>query len=129
MSFSQSHLEPSTQFYFTQVERIVQPIVTAEESATAPLQKYDILESLCEGLEKNNGKFDFAQLKNLPDEDIVPLVDELSKKLSSKGIYNVCQSMNDMTIEEKMKYLNTLCTHLLLPKVINNIILIIAIIS
>ncbi|XP_032667984.1 uncharacterized protein LOC116842628 isoform X2 [Odontomachus brunneus] len=118
MPFSQSTLEPSTQFYFTQVERTVQPIVTAEKSATAPLQKCDILESLCESLERNNGKLDFAQLKNLPDEDIVPLVDELSKKSSSKGIYNICQSMNDMTIEEKMKYLNILCTHLLLPKII-----------
>lgn len=120
-------LEPSTQFYFTQVERIVQSTAAVEKSTAAPLQKYDILESLCEGLERNNGKIDFAQLENLPDEDLVPLVDELVRKLSSKGIYNVCQSMNDMSIEEGMKYLHILCTHLLLPKVIN-IILFIAVI-
>lgn len=119
----------STQFYFTQVERIVQPTATMEKSAAAPLQKCDILESLCEGLERNNGKFDFAQLESLSNGDLVLLIDELAKKLSSKAIYNVCQSMSDMTTEEGMKYLNILCTHLLLPKVINNIIPMIAIIS
>ncbi|EFN80202.1 uncharacterized protein LOC105187075 [Harpegnathos saltator] len=118
MPFSQSILEPSTQFYFTQAERIMPPAAAAEGSATAPLQKCDILEFLSEGLEKNDGKFDFAQLNNLSDEDLVPLMEDLGKKLSSKGIYNVCQSMNDMSIEEGMKYLNILCTHLLLPKII-----------
>lgn len=100
----------------------MQSTTAADSSAAAPLQKCDILEALCEGLEKYNGKFDFAQLESLSDEDLVPLVDELAKKLSLKAVYNVCQSMNDMTIEEEMKYLNILCTHLLLPKVINNVI-------
>ncbi|XP_014484733.1 PREDICTED: uncharacterized protein LOC106749598 [Dinoponera quadriceps] len=115
MISSHSILEPSTQFYFSQVERI---IPTADAENIAPLQKYDILESLCESLERNNGKFDFAQLESLSDEDLVSLINELAKKLSPKGIYNICQSMKDMTVEEKMKYLSILCTYLLLPKII-----------
>lgn len=109
---NQSLLE-STQFYFTQVERIAEPT----RSAAALPQRCDILECVCENLERNNGKLDLAQLEGLSDEDLVPLVNEMGRKLSPKGIYNLCQSMSDMTVEQKMKYLDTICTHLLLPKV------------
>ncbi|TGZ51523.1 uncharacterized protein [Temnothorax longispinosus] len=105
----------STQFYFSQVERVAEP----EKSATVALpQKCDILECACENLERNNGRLDFAQLESLSDEDLVPLVDEMREKLSLKGIYNLCLSMSDMTIEQKMKYINTFCTHILLPKIV-----------
>lgn len=103
----------STQFYFTQAERIAEP----ERSVAALPQRCDILECACENLERYNGRLDFAQLESLSDEDLVSLVDEMRKKLSPNGIYNLCQSMSDMTIEQKLKYLNTFCTHLLLPKV------------
>lgn len=108
-------LQVSTQFYFTQSERI---IVEPEKSIGILSQKCDILESACESLERNNGRLDFAQLDNLSNEDLIPLMDEMAKKLSLKGIYNLCQSMDDMTIEQRMKYLNILYTYLLLPKVI-----------
>lgn len=107
-------VEISTQFYFTQTERT---IVESEKSVGTLPQKCDILESACESLERNNGRLDFAQLDNLSDEDLVPLINEMAKKLSEKGVYNLCQSMDDMNIEQRMKYLNALYTYLLLPKV------------
>jgi len=109
----QSVPPPSTQFYFTQTERTIEP----KRSVAAVPQRCDILECACENLERNNGKLDFFQLENLSDEDLVPLVDEMARKLSPKGIYNLCLSMNDMTVEQRIKYLNIFCTHLLLPKV------------
>lgn len=118
----QSVLPPSTQFYFTQAERIPEPT----RAAIALPQRWDILECTCENLERNNGKIDFTQLENLPEEDLVALVNEMAGKLSSKGIYNLCQSMNDMTIEQRLKYLNIFCTHLLLPKVPIDILLILS---
>lgn len=114
MLHDQSMLQASTQFYFTQVER---PQVETERSTTALSQMCDILESIYENLERNNGRLDFAQFESLSSDDLVSLVDELAGKLSSKGIYNLCESMNDMSIEQGMKYLDLLCTHLLLPKV------------
>jgi len=110
---------PSTQFYFTQTERTF--VETSDTSVTLP-QKCDILESACESLERNNGRLDFAQLENLSNEDLIPVVDEMAGKLSLKGIYNLCASMNSMTIEQRIKYLNILCTHLLLPKVSNSLL-------
>ncbi|XP_012222075.1 uncharacterized protein [Linepithema humile] len=112
---NQSMLQVSTQFYFTQSERT---IIESEKSVGILPQKCDILESACESLERNNGRLDFAQLDNLSNEDLIPLMDEMAKKLSLKGIYNLCQSMDDMTIEQRMKYLNILYTYLLLPKII-----------
>ncbi|XP_070166206.1 uncharacterized protein [Polyergus mexicanus] len=106
---------PSTQFYFTQAERTV---IESEKSITVSSQRCDILESACENLERNNGRLDFAQLENLSNEDLIPVVNEIAGKLSSKGIYNLCASLNNMTIEQRIKYLNILCTHLLLPKII-----------
>lgn len=111
---------PSTQFYFTQAERT---FIESEKSVTVSPQRCDILESACESLERNNGRLDFAQLENLSNEDLIPMVDEMARKLSPKGIYNLCTSLNNMTIEQKIKYLNILCTHLLLPKVSNGILL------
>ncbi|XP_025072922.1 uncharacterized protein LOC105422324 isoform X2 [Pogonomyrmex barbatus] len=105
----------STQFYFTQSERI--PELTRSEDIPLP-QMQDILECSCENLERNNGRLDFTQLENLSNEDLVSLVDEMRKKLSHKGVYNLCQSINDMILEQKMKYLNIFCTHLLLPKIL-----------
>ncbi|XP_011689012.1 PREDICTED: uncharacterized protein LOC105450729 [Wasmannia auropunctata] len=114
MRDDQSALPPSTQFYFTQVETIVEP----RRSTAAVPQRCDILECACENLERNNGRLDLTQLDNLPDEDLVPLVNEMARKLSHKGIYNLCQSLNDMTVEQRMRYLNVFCTHLLLPKIL-----------
>lgn len=107
---------PSTQFYFTQAERTI--VETSETSIAALPQRSDILESACESLEKNNGRLDFAQLESLSSEDFILVVDEMTRKLSPKSIYNLCASMNDITIEQKIKYVNILCTHLLLPKII-----------
>ncbi|XP_072755231.1 uncharacterized protein [Anoplolepis gracilipes] len=114
---SQIHdqLMASTQFYFTQAERT---FIEPEKSVAVLPQRCDILESVCESLERNNGRLDFAQLENLSNEDLIPVVDEITGKLSPKGIYNLCASMNNMTIEQRIKYLNILCTHLLLPKII-----------
>lgn len=111
---------PSTQFYFTQAERT---IIESEKSVTVSPQRCDILESACESLERNNGRLDFAQLENLSNEDLISVVNEMAGKLSSKGTYNLCASLNNMTIEQRIKYLNILCTHLLLPKVPNSILL------
>lgn len=104
---------PSTQFYFTQAEITIEP----KNSSATLSQRCDILECACENLERNNGRLDFTQLENLPNEDLVSLVKDMARKLSHKGIYNLYQSMNSMTVEQRLKYLDTFCTHLLLPKV------------
>lgn len=111
---------PSTQFYFTQTEKTF--VETSDTSIAALPQRCDILESACESLERNNGRLDFAQLENLSNEDLIAVVDEMAGKLSPKGVYNLCASMNNMTIEQRIKYVNILCTHLLLPKVPNGLL-------
>lgn len=112
---------PSTQFYFTQAERTY--VETSETSVAALPEKSDILESACESLERNNGRLDFTQLESLSSEDFILVVDEMAGKLSPKGIYNLCASLNNMTIEQRIKYVNILCTRLLLPKVPNGMLM------
>ncbi|XP_053984403.1 uncharacterized protein LOC128879357 [Hylaeus volcanicus] len=103
----------STQFYFTQVD-----IKLDKDVKEASIQKFDIIEYLYEGLERSNGKLDLNQLENLADEELVEVVCNLEKKLSILGTYNLCCSMNNMTLEQRMKYIEICLTHLLLPKII-----------
>ncbi|XP_076638484.1 uncharacterized protein LOC143350323 isoform X1 [Colletes latitarsis] len=106
-------VEPSTQFYFTQLGKNFDKI---EKQTTT--QKSDIVECLFEGLECSNGKLDLNQLENLADEELVDVVCQLKKKLSIMGTYNLCSSMNNMTLEQQMKYIAIFLSHLLLPKII-----------
>ncbi|XP_076666928.1 uncharacterized protein LOC143368269 [Andrena cerasifolii] len=103
----------STQFYFTQRNKNFDGGVKQ-----ASIQKFDIVESLFEELESSNGKLDLNQLENLLDEELVEVACELEKKLSITGIYNLCCSMNCMTLEQRMKYAMSFHTYLLLPKII-----------
>lgn len=102
----------STQFYFTQFDKSFQN--TKQEH----VKNFDITEYLLEGLECPNGKLDLNQLENLTDVEFIEIICNLEKKLSTLGIYNLCYTMNNMTLEQRMKYAEILHTHLLLPKVI-----------
>lgn len=103
----------ATQFYFTQCNNTLDTGVKH-----ASIQKMDIVECLYEELERSNGKLDLNQLENLVDEELEEVVCELEKKLSVTGTYNLCCSMNSMTLEQRIKYATIFCSHLLLPKVI-----------
>lgn len=110
---------PSTQFYFTQVGgNIIKDIEDRENNA---LQICDIIEVLYEGLERNNGKLDFVHLENLSNNDLVKVFTDLGEKLSVKGTYNLCLSTKDINQEEGIKYMGLVCTHVLLPKVLDAI--------
>ena len=102
----------STQFYFTQRNKNFDG-----GAKQASIQKFDIVECLFEELESPNGKVDLNQLENLLDEELVEVACELEKKLSITGIYNLCCSMNCMTLEQRMKYAMSFHTYLLLPKI------------
>lgn len=103
---------PSTQFYFTQLDKNFDNKVKSTS-----IQKSDIVECLLEGLERSNGKLDLNQLQNLSDEEFVEVVYDLEKKLSIMGTYNLCCAMNNMTLEQQIKYTAIFHSHLLLPKV------------
>lgn len=103
----------STQFYFTQVNKNYE-----EENKQQHIKKFDILEYLFEGLECLNGKLDLNQLDNLTNEELLEVVYELEKKLSMLGTYNLCCSLNNMTLEQQIKYASIFYRYVLLPKII-----------
>ena len=105
---------PSTQFYFTQVDINLEK-EAKEESIQ---QKYDITECLLEGLEQPNGKLDLSQLENLTDKELLEAVCDLEKKLSTLGTYNLYCSLNNVTLEQQIKYGTVFHSYLLLPKII-----------
>nr|XP_050852590.1 uncharacterized protein LOC127064938 [Vespula vulgaris] len=107
---------PSTQFYFTQVGgNNIKDMTDREDIA---LQICDIIEVLYEGLERNNGKLEFVHLENLTNNDLINVFIDLGEKLSIKGTYNLCLSTKDINLEEGIKYMGLVCTHVLLPKII-----------
>lgn len=107
---------PSTQFYFTQVGgNNIKDMTDREDIA---LQICDIIEVLYEGLERNNGKLEFVHLENLTNNDLIKVFIDLGEKLSIKGTYNLCLSTKDINLEEGIKYMGLVCTHVLLPKVL-----------
>ncbi|KAK2581626.1 hypothetical protein KPH14_002128 [Odynerus spinipes] len=104
---------PSTQFFFTQIERSHNEEDLKQES----LQICDIIEVLYEGLERN-GKLDFVHIENLSNNELVQVFTDLGEKLSVEGTYNLCSSITDKDSEEGTKYMGFICTHVLLPKII-----------
>lgn len=110
---------PSTQFYFTQAGG--NNIKDIEDRENNALQICDIIEVLYEGLERNNGKLDFVHVENLSNNDLVKVFIDLGEKLSVKGTYNLCLSTKNINPEEGIKYMGLVCTHVLLPKVLDAI--------
>ncbi|XP_076657420.1 uncharacterized protein LOC143361712 [Halictus rubicundus] len=104
---------PSTQFYFTQFGNNFE-----REIKQTSVQKCDIVEYLFESLECPNGKLDASLLENLKDEEFLEVVRSLEKKLSMTGTYNICCSLNNMSLEDRTKYASVFYTYLLLPKII-----------
>ncbi|CAK9822874.1 hypothetical protein ANTRET_LOCUS1315 [Anthophora retusa] len=103
----------STQFYFTQLDKHF-----SRNTEQKYVPKLDITECLCEGLESPNGKLDINHLESLTDIELVEVVCDLEKKLSILGVYNLCCSMNNMALEQRIKYAAIFHRHLLLPKII-----------
>lgn len=102
----------STQFYFTQVEKHFNKHCTQKQEP-----KIDIVECLFEELECPNGKLDINQLESLTDVEVLEIVCELGKKLTVLGTYHLCRAINNMTLEQQIKYAAVFYSHLLLPKV------------
>ncbi|KAI4503895.1 hypothetical protein M0802_001298 [Mischocyttarus mexicanus] len=109
---------PSTQFYFTQVANNHIREDTEDNKDDIALKICDIIEVLYEGLERNNGKFDFVHLESLSNNDLIKVFTDLGEKLSIKGTYNLCLSTKDFNLEEGIKYMGLICTYVLLPKII-----------
>lgn len=104
---------PSTQFYFTQAERSN----NKEDVKQASLEICDIIEVLYEGLE-HNAQIDFTHLESISNNELVQVFIDLGKKLSIKGTCNLCFSVKEKNPEEGIKYIGFICTHVLLPKII-----------
>ncbi|XP_078036064.1 uncharacterized protein LOC144469530 isoform X2 [Augochlora pura] len=104
---------PSTQFYFTQFGNDFE-----KEIKQSFVQKCDIVECLLENLERPIGKLDVNLLENLEDEEFVEVVCNLEKKLGTTGVYNICHSLNNMRMEQRIKYTSVFYTYLLLPQII-----------
>ncbi|XP_076235303.1 uncharacterized protein LOC143179810 [Calliopsis andreniformis] len=104
---------PITQFYFTQCGTNLDNGVKQ-----ASIQKLDIVECLYEELEHPNGKLDLSQLENLLDNELEEIVCQLERKLTITGTYNLCCSMNYMTLKQRIKYATIFYNFVLLPKII-----------
>ncbi|KOX78796.1 hypothetical protein WN51_08555 [Melipona quadrifasciata] len=107
------HQLQSTQFYFTQEDKSFN-ISTQQEH----ISKLDITECVFEELECPNGKLDWNQLENLTETECLEIVCDLEKRLNIIGTYNLCCSMNNMTLNQRIKYVQIFYTHLVLPKII-----------
>ncbi|XP_017876232.1 uncharacterized protein LOC108622693 [Ceratina calcarata] len=105
----------STQFYFTQTEKHFSKCIKQED---VRVSNSDITECLLEGLECSNGKLDLNQLENLTEVEVVEIVCGLEKRLSIQGTYNLCCSLNNIALGQRIKYASTFYSHLLLPKII-----------
>ncbi|XP_066589872.1 uncharacterized protein [Prorops nasuta] len=102
---------PSTQFYFTQVER-------TNNLENKVSQINDVAESIYEGLEKSKGNLNFAYLENLTNKEIEKTFNDLGQRLSIKGVYNLCCSLKQMNVEQQIKFISFICSNILLPKII-----------
>ncbi|KAK9306103.1 hypothetical protein QLX08_003154 [Tetragonisca angustula] len=103
----------STQFYFTQPDKSFNTSTQQEH-----ISNLDITECLFEELECPNGKLDLNQLENLTETECLKIVCDLEKRLNPIGTYNLCCSMNNMTLNQRIKYVQIFYTHLVLPKII-----------
>ncbi|XP_076762558.1 uncharacterized protein LOC143430303 [Xylocopa sonorina] len=105
----------STQFYFTQFDNRLDENVEQEHL----LSKWDIAECIFEGLECSNGKLSVNHLENLTDIELFEVACNLEKRLSTIGTYNLCCSMNNMTLDQQIKYAPIFYSHIILPKIIS----------
>ncbi|XP_015610086.1 uncharacterized protein LOC107274952 isoform X2 [Cephus cinctus] len=104
----------ATQFFLTQSEGTDNLKGTHVES-----QKSYVLDTFYEDLEHSNKKCNILCMDQLSDNEVLDVVQSLGDKLSIKGTYYLCQSICDTEIDQRMKYANVICTHLLLPKLID----------
>ncbi|CAL7949465.1 unnamed protein product [Xylocopa violacea] len=108
----------STQFYFTQFDNHLK---TTDENVEQEheLSKSDVIECIFEGLECSNGKLSVNHLENLTDIELFEVACNLEKRLTMIGTYNLCCSMNNMTLDQQIKYAPIFYSHIILPKIIS----------
>lgn len=106
---------PFTQFYCSQIPKDLNKQKTNQTS----VWNSDMAEVLNEALERTNGKLDLGQLESLSEEEIIKVACELEKTLSPMGTYNLCCSINAMSVEQRIRYLTAFYSHVLLPKIIS----------
>ncbi|XP_011314588.1 uncharacterized protein [Fopius arisanus] len=105
---------PSTQFYFTQTK--------LEENNCSPSTKFttrspsDIIKSLLEILEARC--LDAEDMNDLTDANAIEIVENLAKRLSSRGSYNFCCSICDMETGLGTYYARIMCSKLLFQKML-----------
>ncbi|XP_015112234.1 uncharacterized protein LOC107037918 [Diachasma alloeum] len=105
---------PSTQFYFTQTKPRENNRSPSTRSTTKSIS--DIVKSLSETLEARC--LDAEDMNGLTDANAVEIVENLSKRLSSKGAYNLCCSVCDMETGLGTYYARIVCSNLLFQKIL-----------
>lgn len=100
----------ATQYAFTQADRSISSIDSFTSIET-------LTDFIYEALERAKGKFDVNLLKDINDSEISIIVTDLGKKLSHKGIYNMCHSICAMQIELSERFIGFVCKDLLLTVV------------
>ncbi|XP_063991021.1 uncharacterized protein LOC135169714 [Diachasmimorpha longicaudata] len=103
----------STPFYFTQAKPQETPLSPLAESTRSVS---DIVKSLSGKLETRC--LDVEDIKELTDANAVEIVENLGKKLSPKGVYNLCCSVCDMETVLGAYYARIVCSNLLFQKIV-----------
>ncbi|XP_034936513.1 uncharacterized protein [Chelonus insularis] len=109
-----SSLLQSSQFFFTQVKKCNSPISSTKRSQGSDLD--DRINAVYESLETNK-ILDIDILKNLSDEELLNVFENLSQRLDIKGIFDLCNSICEMDVDEGIQYIKIICSKLLLPKI------------
>ncbi|XP_033217068.1 uncharacterized protein LOC117172890 [Belonocnema kinseyi] len=104
-----------SQFFFTQVAR---PIFHEKIENAPVLIIEDVIKTSVESLEQSNGRHDFLIFKNLSTEELSNVAEALKNNLSETGLSNLCKSITNMNTEQSLQLLPTLCSQVLLPKII-----------
>lgn len=107
---SSQDLLPATQYGFSQMDRS-----STNLDPTTSIK--NLTDFIYESLELGNGKLDIESIKNIKDSELSTIVNDLNKKLSHKGIYNLSRSICDMKIELSERFVSFLCRDVFLNAV------------
>ncbi|XP_046474742.1 uncharacterized protein [Neodiprion pinetum] len=102
----------ATQYGFTQVER-------SGSTFGSICSIENFADYLYESLECANGKLEVDHIHNITDSELSSIVNDLSKKLSYKGIYNLCHSVCGMDMKLSERLISLLCKNILLTAIIS----------
>ncbi|KAH0539535.1 uncharacterized protein LOC123259444 [Cotesia glomerata] len=107
---------PSSQFFFTQVQRKKPATPVALEIKGADL--YNLVEILFEALEQSK-KLNIEFLKDLTDSEVLTVIEKLAERLNLNNTHDLCNSLCDMKGDCAVQYIKPICSKLLLQKIID----------